>query len=147
MISIPKDEFQQIFVKDLMISSEKVAHVQIGNGLEHALLVLVKSGYSAIPVLDPMYKLHGLISTAMILDGMLGLERIEFERLEEMKVEQVMKEDIPVLKLEDSFAKALEMTIDHPFICAVNEEGYFEGILTRRAILKLLNKKVRQHNR
>lgn len=42
MISIPKDEFQQIFVKDLMISSEKVAHVQIGNGLEHALLVLVK---------------------------------------------------------------------------------------------------------
>lgn len=30
MISIPKDEFQQIFVKDLMISSEKVAHVQIG---------------------------------------------------------------------------------------------------------------------
>ena len=141
MISIPKDEFQQIFVKDLMISSEKVAHVQIGNGLEHALLVLVKSGYSAIPVLDPMYKLHGLISTAMILDGILGLERIEFERLEEMKVEQVMKQDIPVLKLEDSFAKALEMTIDHPFICAVNEDGYFEGILTRRAILKLLNKK------
>ena len=140
MISIPKDEFQQIFVKDLMISSEKVAHVQIGNGLEHALLVLVKSGYSAIPVL-PMYKLHGLISTAMILDGMLGLERIEFERLDEMKVEQVMKKDIPVLKLEDSFAKALEMTIDHPFICAVNEDGYFEGILTRRAILKLLNKK------
>ncbi len=51
MISIPKDEFQQILVKDLMISSEKVAHVQIGNSLEHALLVLVKSGYSAIPVL------------------------------------------------------------------------------------------------
>ena len=74
-----------------------------------------------------MYKLHGLISTAMILDGMLGLERIEFERLDEMKVEQVMKKDIPVLKLEDSFAKALEMTIDHPFICAVNEDGYFEG--------------------
>ena len=37
MISIPKDEFQQILVKDLMISSEKVAHVQIGNSLEHAL--------------------------------------------------------------------------------------------------------------
>ena len=36
MISIPKDEFQQILVKDLMISSEKVAHVQIGNSLEHA---------------------------------------------------------------------------------------------------------------
>ncbi|ABS22919.1 cyclic-di-AMP-binding protein CbpB [Bacillus cytotoxicus] len=147
MISIPKDEFQQVLVKDLMISSEKVAHVQIGNSLEHALLVLVKSGYSAIPVLDPMYKLHGLISTAMILDGILGLERIEFEKLENMKVEEVMKRDIPFLKLDDSFTKALGMTIDHPFICVVNDEEYFEGILTRRAILKLLNKKVRQYNR
>lgn len=143
MISMPKEEFQQIVVKDLMISSEKVAHVQIGNSLEHALLVLVKSGYSAIPVLDPMYKLHGLISTAMILDGILGLERIEFEQLEHMKVESVMKEDIPRLQLNDSFVKSLEMTIDHPFVCVENKEGCFEGILTRRAILKLLNKKVR----
>lgn len=147
MISIPKEEFQQVFVKDLMISSEKVAHVQIGNSLEHALLVLVKSGYSAIPVLDPMYKLHGLVSTAMILDGILGLERIEFEKLEDMKVESVMKEDIPRLKLQNSFSKALEMTIDHPFVCVENEEGCFEGILTRRAILKLLNKTVRRFNR
>ncbi|MEI4828999.1 cyclic-di-AMP-binding protein CbpB [Bacillus sp. FJAT-53711] len=147
MISIPKEEFQQVFVKDLMISSEKVAHVQIGNNLEHALLVLVKSGYSAIPVLDPMYKLHGLVSTAMILDGILGLERIEFEKLEDMKVESVMNGDIPRLKLQDSFAKALEITIDHPFVCVENEEGYFEGILTRRAILKLLNKMVRRFNR
>ncbi|MFD0770918.1 cyclic-di-AMP-binding protein CbpB [Bacillus sp. CGMCC 1.60114] len=147
MISIPKEEFQQVFVKDLMISSEKVAHVQIGNNLEHALLVLVKSGYSAIPVLDPMYKLHGLVSTAMILDGILGLERIEFEKLEDMKVESVMKGDIPRLKLQDSFAKALEITIDHPFVCVENEEGCFEGILTRRAILKLLNKTVRRFNR
>ena len=106
MISIPKDEFQQILVKDLMISSDKVAHVQIGNSLEHALLVLVKSGYSAIPVLDPMYKLHGLISTAMILDGILGLERIEFERLENMKVEQVMKEEIPRSSVRRFFCKS-----------------------------------------
>ena len=36
-----------------MIPSERVAHVQIGNNLEHALLVLTKSGYTAIPVLRP----------------------------------------------------------------------------------------------
>ena len=33
-------------VKDLMISSERVAHVQVANNLEHALLVLTKSGYT-----------------------------------------------------------------------------------------------------
>ena len=48
-------------LQKLMIPSEKVAHVQVGNSLEHALLVLTKSGYTAIPILDPHYKLHGLI--------------------------------------------------------------------------------------
>ncbi|MFD3447966.1 cyclic-di-AMP-binding protein CbpB [Microbacteriaceae bacterium 4G12] len=147
MISLPLEEFKQISVKDLLISSEKVAHVQVANSLEHALLVLIKSGYSAIPVLDATYKLHGLLSTAMILDQTLGLERIEFERLEHMKVEKVMNRDIPRLKLDDTFATGLEAVIDHPFICVENEDGYFEGILTRRAILKLLNKKVRRHNK
>ncbi|MFX3624056.1 MAG: cyclic-di-AMP-binding protein CbpB [Ectobacillus sp.] len=146
MISLPMGEFKHIFVKDLLISSEKVAHVQIANSLEHALLVLVKSGYSAIPVLDPAYKLHGLISTAMILDRILGLERIEFERLEQMKVAEVMNRDIPRLRLDDSFAEGLDAVINHPFVCVENEEGYFEGILTRRAILKLLNQKVKRYN-
>ncbi|MCP8970888.1 cyclic-di-AMP-binding protein CbpB [Ectobacillus ponti] len=147
MISLPTEEFKHIFVKDLLISSEKVAHVQVGNSLEHALLVLVKSGYSSIPVLDPSYKLRGLISNAMILDRILGLERIEFERLEHMKVEEVMNADIPRLQLDDTFAQGLDMVINHPFVCVENTEGSFEGILTRRAILKLLNKQIRRYNR
>ncbi len=45
-------ELKDLTVQDLMIPSEKVAHVQLNNPLEHALLVLVKSGYYAVPVLD-----------------------------------------------------------------------------------------------
>lgn len=63
MIDLHSGEFLEINIKDLMIPSERVAHVQVKNSLEHALLVLTKSGYSAIPVLDPQYKLQGLIST------------------------------------------------------------------------------------
>lgn len=123
-------------VKDLMISSERVAHVQVANNLEHALLVLTKSGYTAIPVLDPMYKLHGLISTPVILESILGLERIEFDNLANKKVSEVMICDIPRLHVDDSLKKGLELLIDHPFICVENDEGVFEGILTRRALLK-----------
>lgn len=147
MISLPTEDFKQIFVKDLLISSEKVAHVQAANSLEHAMLVLVKSGYSSIPVLDTSYKLQGLISTAMILDRTLGMERIEFERLEKMKVADVMNVNIPRLGLNDTFAQGLDMVINHPFVCVENEDGCFEGILTRRAILKLLGKKVRRYNK
>lgn len=123
-------------VKDLMISSEQVAHVQVANNLEHALLVLTKSGYTAIPVLDPMYKLHGLISTPVIMESILGLERIEFDHLANKKVSEVMIRDIPRLHVDDSLKKGLQLLIDHPFICIENDEGVFEGILTRRALLK-----------
>lgn len=141
MISL-KSQATEPKISDYMIPSEKVAHVQIGNNLEHALLVLTKSGYSAIPVLDARFKLHGLISSAIITESILGLERIEFEKLSDKKVEDVMAVNIPKVLLHDHFRKAVDLLIDHPFLCVLDEEGYFEGIVTRRALLKELKLKL-----
>ncbi|WP_068672534.1 cyclic-di-AMP-binding protein CbpB [Oceanobacillus sp. Castelsardo] len=131
-----------ISVGDLMISSEKVAHVQINNPLEHALLVLVKSGYSAVPVLDTSYKLVGIISKTTILNQILGMERFEIEKLSELKVKEVMNHDLLTLKKENNLLDGLNATIDHAFICVVDKDNYFDGILTRRAILKQLKKEI-----
>jgi predicted transcriptional regulator len=133
-------------IKELMISSTKVAHVQLGNSLEHALLVLIKSGYSAIPVLDSSYRIQGQISTTMILDHILGLERIEYEKLGDHTVDEVMNKKIPRLKESDYFLKALELSINHPFVCMEDEEGVFLGILTRKNILALVYQYFRQEN-
>jgi len=127
-------------VGELMIPGEKVAHVQLNNPLEHALLVLVKSGYSAVPVLDATYKLVGLIGKTMILNHIMGLERFEMERLSEVKVHEIMDVDLPILVKEDSFMAGLKAVIDHAFVCIRDENGYFDGILTRRAILKRVNR-------
>ncbi|WP_040204716.1 cyclic-di-AMP-binding protein CbpB [Neobacillus jeddahensis] len=143
MISLPSGEFLELTIKQLMIPSERVAHVQIGNNLEHALLVLTKSGYTAIPVLDPHYKLHGLISTPIIMDSILGLERIEFESLENKRVEEVMKSSIPRVKLSASIIDSLDLLVNHPFLCIENEDGFFEGILPRSTVLNHLNKAVK----
>jgi predicted transcriptional regulator len=132
--------FFKLTINELMIPSERVAHVQIGNNLEHALLVLTKSGYTAIPVLDPHYKLHGLISTPIIMDSILGLERIEFEQLEKRRVEEVMKSSIPRVKISVSIKKCLELLVNQPFLCVETEDGYFEGILPRSTLLNQLNK-------
>lgn len=147
MISLHSGEFLEINIKDLMIPSERVAHVQVQNNLEHALLVLTKSGYTAIPVLDPHYKLHGLISTPIIMESILGLERIEFEKLEEKKVEEVMNNDVPRISIDASIKSSLEILIDHPFICVESDEGIFEGILTRRTVLFHLNKHIKKLNK
>lgn len=81
-----------------------------------------------------------------IMDAILGLERIEFERLETMKVEQVMNKDIPRLMVTDHVMKGIELVVNHPFVCVENEDGYFEGIFTRREVLKRLNRQLRRLN-
>jgi len=100
MIDIDHNQLNQIELRDLLVTSDKVAHVQVGNNLEHALLVLTKTGYTSIPVLNPRFQLQGFVSMTLILDSILGLKRIEFERLETMKVEEVMntKKFVKVIK-------------------------------------------------
>lgn len=144
MISLYSGEFLEISIRDLMIPSERVAHVQVGNNLEHALLVLTKSGYTAIPVLDPHYKLHGLISTPILMDSILGLERIEFEKLEQKRVEEVMNKAVPRVKISASLQTCLELLVNHPFLCIESEEGIFEGILPRSTVLNQVNKNIRK---
>ncbi|OCS93683.1 cyclic-di-AMP-binding protein CbpB [Caryophanon latum] len=140
MISLNKRQFLDQPVMDFVISSEKVAHVQTGNSAEHALLVLTKTGYSSIPVLDAKYRLHGLLSTKMITEAILGMERIEYERLASIKVDDVMSKEYGVLRTSDTLQRALDLVINHAFLCVVDSEGTFEGILTRRVILKQLKK-------
>jgi predicted transcriptional regulator len=147
MISLHSGEFLEINIKELMIPSERVAHVQIGNSLEHALLVLTKSGYTAIPVLDPHYRLLGLISTPIIMDSILGLERIEFEQLEKKRVEEAMNKKIPRISIHSTLKSSLDLLVDHPFLCIEDESGIFEGILTRRTVLLQLSKQVKKPNK
>jgi predicted transcriptional regulator len=147
MISLQSGEILGTAIKELIIPAERVAHVQMKNNLEHALLVLTKTGYTAVPVLDAKYKLHGLISTTHIMDSILGLERIEFERLENMVVEEVMNKELPCLNLTDTVVRGLELLVDHPFVCVQNTDSVFEGILTRRAILDRLNNHFQKNNK
>ncbi|ARI77656.1 cyclic-di-AMP-binding protein CbpB [Halobacillus mangrovi] len=142
MVSLEKERLELDIpqVSDIMIPSEKVAHVQVGNPLEHALLVLVKSGYSAVPVLDPTYKFQGVISKTKILEETLGIEDFELNRLSEIQVKEIMDTDVPCLNLDDNMIDALHKLIDFPFVCVTNEDGEFDGIVTRRTILKQFSK-------
>lgn len=146
MISLQSSKVLGATIKDLIIPAERVAHVQVKNNLEHALLVLTKTGYTAVPVLDPKYRLHGLVSTTHIMDSILGLERIEFDKLEHMLVEDVMNKELPCLNVNDTVEKGLELLVDHPFVCVQDEDNVFEGILTRRTILDRLHTHFQKNN-
>ena len=140
MISVSNRDFLFTPISDYIIPAEKVAHVQVGNNAEHALLVLTKTGYSAIPVLDSKDHLKGLLSMGMITDSILGISHIEYERLPDLKVDEIMKTDIPTIRLTDRFQKGLDLLINQPFLCVVEEDGTFAGIFTRRVVMKQFKK-------
>jgi len=142
MITISNKDLLSMPIEDFVISSEKVAHVQSGNNAEHALLVLTRTGYSTIPVLDAKFRLQGLLSIKMITESILGLERIEYDKLSEITVDEVMDTKVAYLKNTETFQRALDLVINHAFLCVIDEEGTFVGILTRREILKQLKKYV-----
>ncbi|HSO58389.1 MAG TPA: cyclic-di-AMP-binding protein CbpB [Paenisporosarcina sp.] len=146
MISVTSKDFLDMQIEEFIISSEKVAHVQMGNSAEHALLVLTKTGYSSIPVLDTKYRLKGLVSTQMITDAILGLDHIEYERLPDLKVDTLMQFPVPSIHINEKFKKGLDLLINHPFLCVVDDEETFVGILTRRVVLKQLKKHIYQNN-
>lgn len=134
-------------IKSFLIPAEQVAHAQPENSLEHALLVLVKSGYTAVPVLGASFKLNGLIGKAQILDSILGIERIEPEKLDHWKVKDVMTTDVARVNDKDPFEKVLSLSINHPFICVEDNHGAFIGIIPRSKILAYLNGYFHDHRR
>ena len=136
-------ELIDISILDLMTDVNRVECVDPENSLEHALLVLVKSGYSAIPVLDRSSVVQGTISKTLILDSILGLERIEFEHLGEQKVRDAMNKEVTKVRASDAFVRALELAINAPFLCVEDDEGRFLGILTRSAMLNRIHRYVR----
>lgn len=145
------EEVRKMLLQDddgkIFISSENVANLNINNNLNHALLVLSKIGYSAIPVLDNESHIRGLISMSMIINAIMGLDAIRFEALETMKVQDVMDKDVPIVEESDDLEDILRKLIDHSFLCLVTREGLFEGIVTRKEILSRVNHLVHEiHN-
>lgn len=147
MLDIVTRELLDAEVQRLIIPARDVACVYEDHSAEHALLVLIKSRYSAVPVLKNSTHVTGIVSKTMILDAILGLERIEFEQLVHHKVITMMNTDIPRIFLNQTIFRALQMTIDHPFLCVENLNGEFEGLFTRRAILALLHQTILEQKR
>ncbi|TDY50738.1 CBS domain-containing protein [Alicyclobacillus sacchari] len=147
MASMQEFTLQHEEIARLIIDAEDVACVHPAHSAEHALLVLIKSGYSAIPVVDSAGRVVGIISKTLILDRILGLERIEFEALSQFTVADVMRTDFHRIHHDDTFLRALQMSIDAPFLCVEDDDERFVGLLTRHGILAYLNGIIRKNLR
>lgn len=136
-------EHQDHFV----IPASDVAHVQMENNLNHALLVLTKIGFNVIVVLDKEFHVRGLISIPMIMDAITGIHNLHLEQLELLKVGEVMETNFAVVKEDGELEDVLHLLVDNNFICVTDNEQRFKGIITRREVLKAVNHLVHEFER
>ena len=135
-------KIQELLLEDrdkLFIDAEKVAILQEEHTLEHEMLVLTNVRYSLIPVLNKENKIVGLISLAMILQKITGVEQIHMNQLGKYKVREVMRTEFPIIHQDTQVEEVLNELVDESFICIGNDENEFVGIVTRKELLKRIN--------
>ena len=123
-----------------LVPESRIAFVQDDNPLYHAFLILTKVKYSKIPVLDKKRRVVGLLSLAMITDKMLTTDTISIDPLNELKVKDVMQTDFDKINFVDTTLETqLHLLIDNAFLPVVDDNGVFQGLLTRREWIKAFN--------
>lgn len=130
-----------------LIPETNVAHVQTDNNLNHALLVLTKIGFNVIVVLDKESRVRGLLSIPLIMEAITGIQEMHYEQLDLLTVEEVMETDFAMLKEDSELEDILHLLVDNNFICIADEDHKFVGIITRREILKAVNRLVHEFER
>ena len=114
-----------------LVPAENVANVMCLNPLSHAALVLSQVRYSKIPVLDKGDRFVGLIGLTDVVDKMFDLTSVDFEKLNEFTVADVMEVNVPVI--------GESWDLDASFLPVVDDNQRFKGIITRKEILKAVN--------
>lgn len=144
MIAKPLADFLANQFSEKIIPANIVATVRADNNLEHAFLVLSKVKYAKIPVLDNNDCFVGLLSLAMITNTMLDLTGINANKLSKMCVSDVMAPADCAVEVLISSEKVLHLLVDKPFLVVVDANKHFKGIITRREVLKGINKLIHQ---
>lgn len=136
----PSIEHMLLFHDDpLIIEASRCATVREENTLLHTLMLLSTVGYSEIPVLDSKGRLTGLIRFPNVIQGIKDDTQYCWDELQKRKVCEVMQDNPDAVVAPCDLEDVLHGLVDHNFICVVNPEGIFEGLITRKSILTRLN--------
>ncbi|ACV28817.1 CBS domain-containing protein ykuL [Anaerococcus prevotii] len=136
MISkVIKDMFNRP-TENLMIPASDVATCNEEDTLLHAVLVLSNSGYQIIPVIDSENHVRGLISISDIVTSFDNLSLFDEEKLNAIKVKEVMNQVVPILFDNYDLEDVLRLLVNNNFVCITHKNGYFLGIIPRKVALE-----------
>ena len=105
---------------------------------DHAILVLSQITYTRIPVVTFDKRFVGTIGLRDILAYQME-QGLTDEQMEKTDIVNMTKKDVAVVSPDYTLTDVLHKLVDESFLPVVDKDGIFQGIITRKSILKAVN--------
>jgi len=126
--------------------AEKLAALIDSHNADHAILVLSQITYSRIPVVTYDRRFVGTIGLRDILAYQME-QGLTDEQIASTDIVHMTKKDVAVVAPDYNITEVLHKLVDEPFLPVVDDEGMFQGIITRKSILKAVNALLHEFNK
>lgn len=138
MIAKEFEEFILQEEKTFLTPARNLAVLIDTHNVDHAILVLSQISYTRVPVVTDQMKYVGTISLTDILSYQMKHDYSD-EVFSSMDIVYMTKKDGEYLGKEYNLTEVLHKLVEESFLPVVSEDGVFEGIITRKSILKAIN--------
>ena len=138
MIAKEFEEFILQEEKTFLTPARNLAVLIDTHNVDHAILVLSQISYTRVPVVTDQMTYVGTISLTDILSYQMKHDYSD-EVFSSMDIVHMTKKDGEYLEKEYNLTEVLHKLVEESFLPVVSEDGVFEGIITRKSILKAFN--------
>lgn len=138
MIAKEFEEFILREEKTFLTPARNLAVLIDTHNVDHAILVLSQISYTRVPVVTDQMKYVGTISLTDILSYQMKLDYSD-EVFSSMDIVHMTKTDGERLGKDYTVTEVLHKLVEESFLPVVSKDGVFEGIITRKSILKAIN--------
>ena len=134
-------EFEQFLLEQeetFLTPAENLAVLIDTHNADHAILLLSQMTYSRVPVVTDKRKFVGTIGLRDILAYQMenGLSQ---EAMADTDIVHMTKKNVAVVEPDYHLMDVLHKLVDESFLPVVDKDGVFQGIITRKSILKAVN--------
>lgn len=138
MIAKAFEDFLLSHLYNYLIPAEDLAIFIDTHNADHVKLLLMSNGYSRVPVLTKDKKYVGTISISDILSYQAQNQLNDWE-VDPTDIREMVNTKIETINEAADLTEIMHKLVDFPFLPVVNDDNVFQGIITRKSILKAVN--------
>ena len=134
-------EFEQFLLEQeetFLTPAENLAVLIDSHNADHAILLLSQMTYTRVPVVTDEKKFVGTIGLRDILAYQME-QGLSQEVMADTDIVHMTKKDVAVVAPDYTLTDVLHKLVDESSLPVVDKDGIFQGIITRKSILKAVN--------